>query len=282
MYWQIAHTGLSSTFMNRLRTVTAHRWPVTEPRVEMLVSYRRGDAYWLDVVPLRPSFRVLTTYVRRAWNARTGKLIYDADRGRLTTRPYSIFDFDSLQYRLPIRNWGWRSIRRVRARGEEADYEGFDATARAAFNFICQGGTSDVSKIMMLRSQPICSEFGARLLIQIHDELVFEVPQERASEFLSIMKKVLETPPVPEFQVPMVVEAKRGFAFGDLVTVEATTPTVVAASAVEAGATTVVAAAVDEDTAAEAAAAPLWILKTCDPSRADARARYLICARFWQ
>jgi DNA polymerase I-like protein with 3'-5' exonuclease and polymerase domains len=216
MYSQIAITGQTYTFMNRLRTVTAHRWLVTEPRVEMLVSYRRGDAYWLDVVPLRPSLRVLTTYVRRAWNARTSRLIYDAERGRLTDRPYSLFDTDELQYRLPIRNWGWRSIRRVRARGEEADYEGFDATARAAFNFICQGGTSDISKIMMLRSQPICREFGARLLVQIHDELVFEVPQEKTQSFLPTMKRVLETPPVPEFQVPIVVEAKRGFAFGSL------------------------------------------------------------------
>jgi hypothetical protein len=206
--------------MGRSRTVTAHRWLVTEPRVEMLVSYKRGDAYWLDVVPLRPGLRVLTTFVLRAWNARTGRLIYDSERGPLNRRHYSMFDFEALQYRLPIRNWGWRSIRRVRARGEEADYEGFDGTARQAFNFICQGGTSDICKLMMLRSQPVCKEFGARLLIQIHDELVFEVPKERTKEFLATMKKVLEEPPVPGFAVPIVVEPKRGPSFGSLVTVK--------------------------------------------------------------
>lgn len=221
LYRQIAVTGRTTTFMGRTRTVTAHRWMVTEPRVEMLVSYRKADAYWLDVVPLRPSLRVLTTFVRRAWNARTGRLIYDSDRGALNRRPYSIFQTDDLQYNLPIRNWGWRSIRRVRARGEEADYDGFDATARAAFNFICQGGTSDISKLMMLRSQPICEQFGARLLIQIHDELVFEVPKDRTNAFLATAKKVLEEPPVPRFAVPIVVEAKRGYTFGSLTTVEA-------------------------------------------------------------
>ena len=220
MNWQIRWTGQTSTFMGRTRTVTAHRWLVTEPRVEILVSYRRGDAYWLDVVPLRPGAHVLTTFVLSAWNARTGRLIYDSDRGRLTQRPYNIFTADKLQFNLPIRNWGWRSIRRVRVRGEEADYEGIDATARAAFNFICQGGTSDISKIMMLRSQPICEQFGARLLIQIHDELVFEVPKEKTSEFLRTMKPVLELPPVPKFAVPIVVEPKRGFFFGSLEKVE--------------------------------------------------------------
>jgi len=54
IYQQIAWTGQTTTFMGRLRTITAHRWLVTEPRVEILVSYRGGDAYWLEVVPLRP------------------------------------------------------------------------------------------------------------------------------------------------------------------------------------------------------------------------------------
>jgi hypothetical protein len=221
MYWQIAYTGQTATFMGRPRRVTPHRWLVTEPRVEILVSYAGGDAYWLDVVPLRPGLRVLTTYVRRAWNARTGRLIYDAQRGALTSRRYRMFQADMLQYLLPIRNWGWRSIRRVRARGEEARYEGFDATARSAFNFICQGGTADVSKLMMLRSRGVCEQFGARLLIQIHDELVFEVPQERTRAFLGAMKNVLEEPPTLDFQVPMKVEPKRGPTFGALVTVDA-------------------------------------------------------------
>ena len=73
------------------------------------------------------------------WDAQTGRLLYDHRRGRLGRADRRLFDDAALQYRLPVRNWGWRSIRRVRARGEEAVYEGFDATARSAFNFICQG-----------------------------------------------------------------------------------------------------------------------------------------------
>ncbi|MBV8609984.1 MAG: hypothetical protein JO034_21305 [Singulisphaera sp.] len=104
----------------------------------------------------------------------------------------------------------------MRADGQEACYEGFDATARAAFNFICQAGTADVAKGMMLRAGPLCARHGARLLIQIHDELVFEVPQGNAERFLAEMKRELERPPTPEFRVPIVVEAKRGVRFGDL------------------------------------------------------------------
>jgi DNA polymerase I-like protein with 3'-5' exonuclease and polymerase domains len=216
MYWQIALSGRTTTFAGRERTVTAHHRLVTEPDIEMLVSYRRAGAFWVEAVPLEPSLRVLTTYVKRMWNARTGRLIYDHVRGRLSPRDYAVFADADLLYRLPVRNWGWRSIRRVRARGEEAVYEGFDATARSAFNFICQGGTSDVAKLMMLRALPVCAAFGARLLIQIHDELVFEAPRVRATAFLRAMWRVLEQPPVPSFRIPIVVEPKRGPRFGEL------------------------------------------------------------------
>ncbi|HKM54800.1 MAG TPA: DNA polymerase [Isosphaeraceae bacterium] len=216
IYDQIALTGRTRTFMGRTRTVTAHRWMVARKKVRILVTYKGGDRYWLEIIPVEPRLRVLTSYVLRAWDAKTKRLIYDHKQGRLTQHPYRLFDQHGLQYRLPVRNWGWRSIRRVRSGGQEARYEGFDATARAAFNFICQAGTADVAKLMMLRAGPLCEQYGARLLIQIHDELVFEVPQEHAERFLTKMRRELERPPTPEFRVPIVVEAKRGVRFGDL------------------------------------------------------------------
>ena len=160
IYRQIALTGRTRTFRGRPRTVTAHHWMVARTQVRILVTYKGGDRYWLEIVPLEPHLRVLTSYVLRAWDAKTGRLIYDHRRGRLAHHPYRLFDQHGLQYTLPVRNWAWRSIRRVRADGQEAHYEGFDATARAAFNFICQAGTADVAKGMMLRAGPLCARHG--------------------------------------------------------------------------------------------------------------------------
>ena len=218
-YWQIAYTGRVTDFMDRTRTVTAHRRMTVEPKVEILVTYRNSDRYWVELVPLVPSLRVLTSYVLRVWDARRGNLIYDHDRGRLSQRNYRLFDYRDLLYRLPIRNWGWRSIRRVRARGEEATYLGFDTTARSAFNFIAQSGTAEIAKLMMLRSEKICRLFGAELILQIHDELVFLVPQARSKQFIRVMRGVLQRPPVRQFKVPILIEAKRGRLFGELVDV---------------------------------------------------------------
>ena len=160
IYGQIALTGRTRTFMRRTRTVTAHRWMVARKRVRILVTYKGGDRYWLEIIPIEPRLRVLTSYVLRAWDAKTGRLIYDHQQGRLAQHPYRLFDQHGLQYTLPVRNWAWRSIRRVRAGGQEARYEGFDSTARTAFNFICQAGTADVAKLMMLRAGPLCERYG--------------------------------------------------------------------------------------------------------------------------
>jgi DNA polymerase I-like protein with 3'-5' exonuclease and polymerase domains len=222
MTLQAALTGGTETFLGRPRTITPHRWMVTEPRLELFLSYKRGDKYWLEVVPLKASLRVLVCYVLQAWDANRRsknlrKRIYHHERGRLSTLPYRLFQSPyPLLYRLPVRGVAWRSVRRVRTASEWAFYEGFDRTARQLFNHIAQGNTSDIVKLMMLRAVPVCRRFGARLLLQVHDELVFEVPDRALAPFLRAMRKTLEEKPTADFAVPILVETKRGKSFGSL------------------------------------------------------------------
>jgi hypothetical protein len=182
----------------------------------IMISYKGGDRYWLDVTPLEPRARVLTCYVHQVWDARNGALVYAADRGCLTARDYRIYDSTFLEYRLPYRNIAWRSIRRVRANGEEAQYRGLDSVTRALFNALAQGGTADLTKLMMVGSGPLCAQFGARLLLQIHDELVFQVPEERVAEFVRQAMAVLPGLVPQDFAVPVVLESKVGARFGEM------------------------------------------------------------------
>src|SRR5690606_35126263 len=69
-----------------------------------------------------------------------------------------------LAYRLPMRNVSWRLIRKIRTGKELATYEGFDRTKRSLFNHLAQGGTADIAKTMMLRAQPVCQRFRAKLI----------------------------------------------------------------------------------------------------------------------
>ena len=221
MQQAFAISGTARTFEGRSRRITPHWWMVTQPYVELFVSYHNADKLWVRAVPLRASRHTLTCHVLRVIDARHGSLregreIYNDRQGRLSTAHYRFFQDDDLVFRLPIRNVSWKLIRRVRTSTEEASYEGCDRVRRQLFNHLCQGATADVAKRMMIRSLPVCRAFGARLLLQIHDELVFEVPIDRVGWFVRRMRQVLELPPMPDFRVPIVVEPKIGSRFGEL------------------------------------------------------------------
>lgn len=223
MYHAAAITGYTETFFGRRRRVTPHYWMVNEPELELFLSYRGADKLWVRVAPLGASRHTLTCWVKSVIDAkydspRLGQEIYHHRDGRISQAPYRFFDDDQLIFKLPVRNIPWRLIRRVRTACEECRYQGFDTTRRQLANHIFQGSTADVARLMMIRSQPLCREFGARLLLQIHDELVFEVPgnERRVMQFVRAAVKILQLPPSPEFSVPIVVEPKIGKRFGEL------------------------------------------------------------------
>ena len=58
---------------------------------------------------------------------------------------------------------------------------------------------------------------GARLLLQVHDELVFEVPESNADALIDIIVPTMESAhkPAIEMSVPLLVEAKAAKNWND-------------------------------------------------------------------
>jgi DNA polymerase-1 len=84
---------------------------------------------------------------------------------------------------------------------------------RAAANAPIQGSSADIIKLAMIQLHDLLQHYQANLLLQVHDELVFEVPPQEW-EFLrpkikSVMEKALEGQDVA-FSVPLIVEVKAG------------------------------------------------------------------------
>ncbi|MDP9128719.1 MAG: DNA polymerase I, partial [Pseudomonadota bacterium] len=70
---------------------------------------------------------------------------------------------------------------------------------RAAINAPLQGTAADIMKRAMIRVGPALTEagLGARLLLQVHDELVFEVPQAEMEATIRIVTDVMQNAPRP-------------------------------------------------------------------------------------
>jgi DNA polymerase-1 len=63
---------------------------------------------------------------------------------------------------------------------------------RAAVNTPVQGSAADVIKLAMIRLDDALAKTGARLLLQVHDELVVESPAGEAESVAAMMKKIME------------------------------------------------------------------------------------------
>ena len=81
---------------------------------------------------------------------------------------------------------------------------------RAAINAPLQGSAADIMKLAMIEVDKWLaqSDSGARMLLQVHDELVLEAPTENASQVLENVKSLMES--AAQLQVPLIADAATG------------------------------------------------------------------------
>ncbi|HOQ88862.1 MAG TPA: DNA polymerase I [Candidatus Hydrogenedentes bacterium] len=65
------------------------------------------------------------------------------------------------------------------------------AAERMAINTPVQGSAADIIKLAMVKVHPLLSGMGARMLLQVHDELVVEAPRERANDVADTLRAVM-------------------------------------------------------------------------------------------
>jgi DNA polymerase-1 len=82
---------------------------------------------------------------------------------------------------------------------------------RAAVNATLQGSAADIIRRAMIRMDDALAErkLAAQMLLQVHDELVFEVPEQEVEKTLPVVTKVMIDAPLPavSLTVPLHVEA---------------------------------------------------------------------------
>ncbi|PWR18780.1 DNA polymerase I [Zavarzinia compransoris] len=90
---------------------------------------------------------------------------------------------------------------------------------RAAINAPIQGSAADIMRRAMIRMPAALKAAGlkAKMLLQVHDELVFEVPEDEVEATRPVVIKVMEGAALPavDISVPLVVEAGTGRSWAE-------------------------------------------------------------------
>jgi DNA polymerase-1 len=111
----------------------------------------------------------------------------------------------------------WLGRRRYLPEIASPDWGKRSFAERCALNSPVQGTAADILKLALGRIiAGLPGRPWLRPLLQVHDELVFELPCERTTEAAAFIKACMEARPFPDFDIPIIAEAAVGTRFGEL------------------------------------------------------------------
>ncbi|UNF37091.1 DNA polymerase I [Bartonella krasnovii] len=81
---------------------------------------------------------------------------------------------------------------------------------RAAINAPIQGSAADIIRRAMIQMEDALKEknLSAKMLLQVHDELIFEVPEEESKKTMDVVKNVMENATMPVLSLSVPLEVK--------------------------------------------------------------------------
>ena len=83
-----------------------------------------------------------------------------------------------------------------------------EAGERVAYNMPIQGTAADIIKLAMVRLDAPLDDLGARMLLQVHDELLVEAPEDNADEVAALVQRLMQD--AMPLSVPLSVEVGVG------------------------------------------------------------------------
>jgi DNA polymerase-1 len=91
-----------------------------------------------------------------------------------------------------------------------------EAGERMAINMPVQGTSADIIKLAMINLGREIDKrrLKSKMLLQVHDELIFEVPQDELEEMCQLVPQIMST--ALDFSVPLKVDIKEGKNWGEM------------------------------------------------------------------
>nr|MDA3834052.1 DNA polymerase [Spirochaetales bacterium] len=100
--------------------------------------------------------------------------------------------------------------------GRRKHYDDLDETWKAMSNLI-QGGVAELMRVAIMKLSHTLRGYNVRMLLQVHDDVLFEVPEIEVKDRFKLIKDTMED---FDFNVPIRVEVKAGKSWGGAVPIE--------------------------------------------------------------
>jgi DNA polymerase-1 len=75
--------------------------------------------------------------------------------------------------------------------GRVIHFDGWNTKSFAAWNRLIQGGVGEMMRVAMQRLEPVLDHYGASMLLQVHDEIVTEAPEEHAGAVAAETRRIM-------------------------------------------------------------------------------------------
>jgi DNA polymerase-1 len=92
---------------------------------------------------------------------------------------------------------------------------------RQALNHPIQSTAAEIMKLSMIRIlNGLQTRRWLKPILQIHDEIVFSVPEDKLGEAISFVRGCMEEKPFVDFDIPLIAEASVGKRFGSMAEID--------------------------------------------------------------
>ena len=107
--------------------------------------------------------------------------------------------------------------RRIHTPGISSSGPAAAGARRAAINAPIQGTAADIIRRAMIRMPAAIADLPVRMLLQVHDELVFEADAEAVDDLIAVARDIMENAAAPaiSLSVPLVVDAGSGSTWAE-------------------------------------------------------------------
>ena len=141
-----------------------------------------GDQSYLDTYKVKTGEEVAQIYIDKYFASYSGVAKFIKDQKRYAHKHGYVYTLLKRKRRLPEIN--------------SSDFKAVAYCERLAVNSAVQGSAADITMSAQNRvnAEPWFDEHRVKMLIQVHDELVFECPEEYVEECISRVKALMEHP----------------------------------------------------------------------------------------